>query len=192
MVAWSVSTPEKISQNLYKRSSLLCFPLPTPLSAHTMAGRKPPKKSTVTTNPTSPKAPRCRPKPRPTIKIPASHLPSAETTNENPPTNLNPLEESGRPLPVPAQEERAPPQPSAMTNLNPQSTSMQTPPGSTQMPPGSMQAPPGSTEAPPPARAQQLTTATPATTALAQEDSAIAAQLAIALGKCISFSGVYN
>ena len=161
-----------------------------------MANRKAAKKST-TTSPASAKVPRCQPKARPIIKIPASHPPppSAETTNENPPTNPNSLEDPDTSLPVPAQEERAPLQPSATTNPNPQTTS-----GPTEVPSGPTQAPKpvpakksatssGSTQAPNPARAKK---SIPATTALAQEDLTVAAKLAIALGKCITFSEVYN
>src|SRR6266511_923738 len=162
---WSVYTLDT-----YKRSSQLSFPLLTLLSAHTMAKGKAAKKPTV---------PRCQFQPRPIIVIPASHPLSAETTNENPPTNLIPLEDPGQPLPALAQEECVPLQPSAMTNPNPQMTASPT------------EVPPGSTQAPNPACTKKATTSTPATTALAQ-DSTVAAKLAIALGKCIPFSEVCN
>jgi len=55
-----------------------------------------------------PTVPRCQFQPRPIIVIPASHPLSAETTNENPPTNLIPLEDPGQPLPASAQEEPVP------------------------------------------------------------------------------------
>ena len=96
--------------------------------------------------------------------------------NENPSTNSNPLEDPGH-HPVPVQEEHTPLQPSTMTNLNPQTTSRPT------------EVPPGSTQAPNPAHAKK---SIPATTALAQGDLTVAAKLAIALGKCITFCEVYN
>jgi hypothetical protein len=152
----------------YKRSSQLSFPLLTLLSAHTMAKGKAAKKSTV---------PRRQFQPRPIIVIPASHPLSAETTNENHPTNLIPSEDPGQPLPASAQEQRVPLQPSATTNPNPQMTASPT------------EVPPGSTQASNPARTKKATTSTSATTALAQ-DSTVAAKLAIALGNCIPFSEV--
>jgi hypothetical protein len=153
-----------------------------------MANRKAARaKKSTTTNPALPEA-------RPIIKIPASHPPSAETTNENPPTNSNSLEDHDTSLPVPSQEERAPLQPSAMTNPT-TSGPTEVRSGPTQAPnpaparksatsSGSMQA-----RAPNPGRAKKSTTSTPATT---QEDLTVDAKLAIALGKCNTFSEVYN
>jgi len=151
-----------------------------------------PRKTTASTNSTSlPKAPKAKakgqPRPRPIIKIKPSHL-TVDLTNENPnppvsnpdPSVPNPDPSVSNPAPVsnsslpqtpdpPVSTQGAPLQPSISANLHPQMAS------------GSL---------PNPAPAKKLATST-ARTAMAQDNTILAAKLATALGNPLLLRGYY-